>query len=165
VAGLIRAFKLIATKVPHKLVLQGRRDSIYAAELEIMVKKLDLEDRVIFLGYVPLEHLPYLYSRAAIFVTVSLTEGFGLPPLEAMACGTLVVASRASSLPEVGGDAGILVDPNDTGQIAEALLRVIEDSELHAELSQKAVKRAALFSWSKTATQTLELLQSVAKGK
>jgi len=145
--------------------LQGRRDSVYAAELETLVRELDLEGRVVFLGYVPLNHLPYLYSGATVFVTVSLSEGFGLPPLEAMACGTPVVASRASSLPEVVGDAGILVDPNDTEQIAEALLRVIEHPALRAELSQKAVKRAALFSWSTTARQTLEVLQSVAKGK
>ena len=76
-----------------------------------------------------------------------------------------MVASRMSALPEVVGDAGILVDPNDTEQIAEALLRVIEHPALRAELSQKAVKRAALFSWSATARQTLEVLQSVAKGK
>lgn len=165
VARLIQAFKLIASKVPHQLVLQGRRDSVYAAKLETLVRELDLEGRVVFLGYVPLNHLPYLYSGATVFVTVLLSEGFGLPPLEAMACGTPVVASRASSLPEVVGDAGILVDPNDTEQIAEALLRVIEHQALRAELSQKAVKRAALFSWSTTARQTLEVLQSVTKGK
>jgi len=96
---------------------------------------------------------------------VSLSEGFGLPPLEAMSCGTPVVASRVSSLPKVVGDAGILVDLNDTEQIAEALLPVIEHPALRAELSQKAVKRAALFSWSTTARQTLEVLQSVAMGK
>ena len=165
VARLIQAFKLIASKVPHQLVLQGRRDSMHAAELEALVRELDLEGRVVFLGYVPLNHLPYLYSGATVFVTVSLSEGFGLPPLEAMACGTPVVASRVSSLPEVVGDAGILVDPNDTEQIAEALLRVIEHPALRAELSQKAVKRAALFSWSTSARQTLEVLQSVARGK
>ena len=165
VARLIQAFKLIASKVPHQLVLQGRRDSVHAAELETLVRELDLEGRVVFVGYVPLNHLPCLYSGATAFVTVSLSEGFGLPPLEAMACGTPVVASRVSSLPEVVGDAGILVDPNDTEQIAEALLRVIEHPALRAELSQKAVKRAALFSWSATARQTLELLQSVAKSK
>lgn len=165
VARLIQAFKLIASKVPHQLVLQGRRDSVHAAELETLVMELGLADRVVFLGYVPLNHLPYLYSGATVFVTVSLSEGFGLPPLEAMACGTPVVASKASSLPEVVGDAGILVDPDDTEQIAEALLQVIEHQALRAELSQKAVKRAGLFSWSTTARQTLKVLQSVAKGK
>jgi len=165
VARLIQAFKLIAAKVPHQLVLQGRRDSIHTAELETLVRELDLEGRVVFLGYIPLNNLPYLYSGATVFVTVSLSEGFGLPPLEAMACGTPVVASRTSSLPEVVGDAGILVDPNDTEQIAEALLRVIEHPALRTELSQKAMKRAALFSWCTAARQTLEVLQSVAKGK
>jgi len=163
IARLIRAFGLIAPKVPHQLVLQGRRDPVYAAELETLVRELNLEGKVVFLGYVPLNHLPYLYSGATVFVTVSLSEGFGLPPLEAMACGTPVVASRVSSLPEVVGDAGILADPNDTEQIAEVLLQVIKHPALRAELAQKGVKRAALFSWSKTARQTLEVLQSVAK--
>ncbi len=165
VATLIRAFGLIASKVPHQLVLQGRRDSKYAADLETMVAKLGLEGRVVFLGYVPLNHLPYLYSGATVFATVSLSEGFGLPPLEAMACGTPVVASKTSSLPEVVGDAGILVDPNDAEQIAEALLGVIEHPDLRAELSRKALNRAALFSWNKTARQTLEVLQSVARDR
>jgi len=165
IARLIRAFRLIASKVPHQLALQGKLDSTYAAELKTLVRELDLEGKVVFLGYVPMNHLPYLYSGATVFVIVSLSEGFGLPPLEAMACGTPVVASRVTSLPEVVGDAGILVDPNDTEQIAEALLRVIEHPALRTELSQKAVKQAASFSWSTAARQTLEVLQSVAKGK
>jgi len=85
--------------------------------------------------------------------------------LEAMACGTPVVASNTSSLPEVVGNAGILVDPNDTEQIAEALLQIIEHPELHEELSQKSLKRAAQFSWSTTAKQTLEVLKSVSRNK
>ena len=163
VAKLIQAFRLIAPKIPHRLVLQGRRDSEYAAQLETLIKELDLEGRVVLLGYVLRSHLPYLYSGASVFVTVSLSEGFGLPPLEAMACGTPVVASKTSSLPEVVGDAGILVDPNNTEQIAQALLEVIEHPELRGDLSRKAVRRAALFSWSKTAKQTLEVLKAVAK--
>ena len=165
VASLIRAFHLISSKVPHRLVLEGRRDTAHAAELETLVRELGLEGRVVFLGYVPLNHLPYLYSGATVFVTVSLSEGFGLPPLEAIACGTPVVASRVSSLPEVVGDAGILVEPNDIEQIAQVLLRMIEDSALRAEFSRKALKRAAVFSWSMTARQTFEVLQSVVKSK
>jgi glycosyltransferase involved in cell wall biosynthesis len=165
VVRLVWAFRRIASTIPHQLVLQGRCNPKYAAQLETLIRELGLEDRVVFPGYVPLSHIPYLYSGASTFVTVSLSEGFGLPPLEAMACGTPVIASKTSSLPEVVGDAGILVDPNDTEQIAEALLRVIKDSELRADLSQKALKRAALFSWDKTAKQTLEVLQTVVKGK
>ena len=163
-ARLIRAFGLIASEIPHVLVLQGRHTP-YTAYLEALARELKLEDRVVFLGYVPLRDLPYLYSGACVFVTVSLSEGFGLPPLEAMACGTPVVAAKASSLPEVVADAGILVDPNDTDEIAEALLRVIKNPELRAELSRKAVERAALFSWNRTAAETLEVLQAAAKGK
>ena len=165
VAKLVQAFRLIASKIPHQLVLQGRRDSEYATQLETLINELDLEGRVAFLGYVPRSHLPYLYSGASVFVTVSLSEGFGLPPLEAMACGTPVVASNTSSLPEVVGDAGILVDPNNTEQIAQALLKIIEHPELRCDFSQKALERSALFSWGKTAKQTLELLKAVAKGK
>lgn len=163
VAKLVQAFRLIASKIPHQLVLQGRRDSECAAHLDTLVRELDLEGRVVFLGYVPQEHLSCLYSGASVFVTVSLSEGFGLPPLEAMACGTPVVVSRTSSLPEVVGDAGILVDPNNTEQIAQALLKIIEHPELHDDLSRKAVRRSALFSWSETAKQTFEILEAVAK--
>lgn len=164
VARLIEAFALIAADIPHQLVLQGGSDSKYAAYLEEMIKERGLEQRVVFPGYVPLDHLPYLYGGASVFATVSLSEGFGLPPLEAMACGTPVIASRTSSLPEVVGDAGILVDPENPEEIAEAMLRIINDPELRAELSRKAVERAASFSWSKAAEQTLEVLRSVAKG-
>ncbi len=165
VARVIQAFSLIASKVPHQLVLQGRRDSRYAAYLEALIKELSVERRVVFLGYVPLNCLPHLYSGASVFVTASLSEGFGLPPLEAMACGTPVIASGTSSLPEVVGDAGILVHPDNPEEIAEAMLRVINHPELRAELSQKAVRQAALFSWSTAASQTLEVLHSIAKGK
>ncbi|MEA3442838.1 MAG: glycosyltransferase family 1 protein [Chloroflexota bacterium] len=163
VARLIQAFRLIASEIPHQLVLQGKQNLEYAAHLNILIDKLYLEGRVVFPGYVPLNHLPHLYAGASVFVSVSLSEGFGLTPLEAMACGTPVVASNISSLPEIVGDAGILVDPNNTEQIAEAILKVIKDSELRTNLSQKAIKRAALFSWDKTAKQTLEVLKAVAK--
>jgi len=163
VARLIQAFRLIASEIPHQLVLQGKQNLEYAAHLNILISKLHLEGRVVFPGYVPLNHLPHLYAGASVFVSVSLSEGFGLTPLEAMACGTPVVASNISSLPEIVGDAGILVDPNNTEQIAEAILKVIKDSELRTNLSQKAIKRAALFSWDKTANQTLEVLKAVAK--
>jgi glycosyltransferase involved in cell wall biosynthesis len=165
VARLVEAFALIADKVPHKLVLQGRRDHPYAKELEAMIEKRGLSERVVFPGYVPIELLPQLYGRADAYATVSLSEGFGLPPLEAMACGTPVIASKTTSLPEVVGDAGILVDPEDTQEIADALLRVATDNALRAELSQRALKRADTFSWSKAAEETLGVLKSVAKGR
>lgn len=165
IARLIEAFNLIALNIPHKLVLQGKADSRYMADLKLIINKSKLQDRVVFLGYVSSEYLPHLYCAATAFTLVSLKEGFGLPVLEAMACGTPVVASNTSSLPEVVGNAGILVDPNDTEQIAEALLQIIEHPELRAELSQKSLKRAAQFSWSTTAKQTLEVLQSVSRDK
>lgn len=164
VARLIEAFSLMADKIPHQLVIQGRRNPKYSTELDAMIKERGLEQRVVFPGYVPLDLLPGLYCGATIFAYVSLSEGFGLPPLEAIACGTPVIASKTSSLPEVVGDAGILVDPENTEEIAEAMLQVIKNPELRMELSLKALKRADIFSWSKTARETLEVLQSVAKG-
>jgi glycosyltransferase involved in cell wall biosynthesis len=165
VARLVEAFGLIADKIPHKLVLQGRRNPEFADLLDGMIQERGLEERVVFPGYIPLEHLPQLYGGADVFTFVSLSEGFGLPPLEAMACGTPVIASNTSSLPEVVGDAGILVNPVSPEEIAEAILHVVNDAELRAELSQKALERAATFSWAKAARETLDVLQSVAKGR
>ena len=164
VARLVEAFSLIADRVPHRLVLQGRRGADYAAYLERLIAERGLEGRVLFPGYIPIEQLPQLYSGASAFVTVSLSEGFGLPPLEAMACGTPVIASNTSSLPEVVGDAGILVDPGSPQQIADAMLRVIEDEAHRDELSRRAVEQASRFSWRRAAEQTLGVLRSEARG-
>jgi glycosyltransferase involved in cell wall biosynthesis len=121
----------------HQLVIGGglgwRYEGIFSR-----VTELSLEDRISFLNYVPEEHLPALYTLADVFVFPSLYEGFGLPPLEAMACGTPVVASDTSSLPEVIGDAGLMVPAQDTGALAEAIKRTLEDSDL---------SRVTRFSW------------------
>ena len=105
--------------------------------------------------------LPSLFSAAAAFVFPSLYEGFGLPPLEAFACGTPVVAVRASAVPEVVGDAGILVEPGDAEALAEALGAIHDLPELAAELRSKGHKRAALFSWPRAARETLAIYQEV----
>jgi alpha-1,3-rhamnosyl/mannosyltransferase len=107
-----------------------------------------------FLGPVTSGDLPALYSGALLFVFPSLAEGFGLPPLEAMACGAPVVCSRASSLPEVVGDAGLLFDPADTAALQAALQRALADSGLRQELRQRGQARAAQFTWRATAEQT-----------
>ena len=109
------------------------------------------------LGYIPDEVLPFLYGGASIFVYPSLYEGFGLPPLEAMACGTPVLVSDRSSLPEVVSDAGLLSDPFDIDQMASLMLRVIESSETRRSLQIKGIERAAQFSWKKCADQTIEV--------
>jgi glycosyltransferase involved in cell wall biosynthesis len=119
-------------------------ESVRAAGLEAYVK---------FLGYVNDADLPALYSHAAAFAMPSLYEGFGLPILEAMACGTPVVTSRVSSLPEAAGEAALLVDPTDTGALADALRRVLSDSDLRHRLIERGLRHVAPFVWERTAEQ------------
>ncbi|MCD6291413.1 MAG: glycosyltransferase family 4 protein [Anaerolineae bacterium] len=137
-----------------QLVVAGAKgwyyDTIFAR-----VHALDLADRVWFPGYIPAAELPGWYRAAEVFIYPSLYEGFGLPPLEAMACGTPVITSNTSSLPEVVGDAALTVDPHDTEAIAEALARLLEDAELRQQLSEAGLARARLFSWEKTARETV----------
>ena len=116
------------------------------------------------LGYVPDEALPALYSGARVFVYPSLYEGFGLPPLEAMACGAPVIVSNRSSLPEVVGDAGLQVDALDVDGLAEAMSQVIEDDALHTALQQRGIERAKDFSWRRCAEETLAVYRRVVTG-
>ena len=118
------------------------------------MEALGLENAVHFLGPVPEADLPVLYAGAAVFVFPSLYEGFGLPPLEAMACGTPVVTSNTSNLPEVVGDAGIMVAPRDVRALAEAMERVLMDEHLRAKLRTKGVERAKQFTWERAAQET-----------
>jgi glycosyltransferase involved in cell wall biosynthesis len=122
-----------------------------------LVEESNLGSHVIFPGYVPSDELPAFYSAADLFVFPSLYEGFGLPPLEAMACGTPVVASNASALPEVVGDAALMVDPYSVAALADGMRRVLADPALQAALQARGLKRAAEFSWTRTALQTLEV--------
>jgi len=150
-------------KVEVKLVVVGRRGWL-SEKVLTLVDELKLTDDVLFLGRVTVEDLLHLYNAAQLLVQPSFYEGFGLPPLEAMACGTPVVVSNVSSLPEVVGDAGLLVDPEDVSELTVAIWRVLTDEALRAELIAKGLKRAQCFSWEKTARQTLALYQRVGKG-
>lgn len=120
-----------------------------------------LPPRVHLTGRVPDEFLPTLYSGALVFTYPSLYEGFGLPPLEAMACGTPVLTSNVTSLPEVVGDAGLLVDPYDVEAIAHGICRLVGDSALREELKRKGLERAKQFTWERTADLTWQVLQGV----
>ncbi len=131
------------------------------SELDQAVAAHGLRDVVIATGYVPAEDLPAIYSAATVFAYPSLYEGFGLPPLEAMACGTPVVVGDTSSLPEVVGDAALLVDPRDTGAIAAAIARLLDDPALRERLRQAGFARAAMFSWRETARRTVEVYDTV----
>ncbi len=156
-AVLLRAISLAARECKDVLFVKVGRPQWKGAreELERNIRELNLEGLVLFRDYVPEDELPLLYNRADVFVFPSLYEGFGLPPLEAMACGCPVVAANSSSLPEVVGDAGILVAPEDEEEMAAAICRVLGDEELHAELSRRGLQRASLFTWEETARKTL----------
>src|SRR5207247_8189136 len=130
-------------------------------EEEAAVEALGLIGRVHFTGYVPQADLSALYNAASVFVFPSLHEGFGLPALEAMACGTPVVTSDRSSLPEVVGEAALLVDPLDTGALAAAITRLFADEGLARELRERGLARARLFSWEKTARAVQAVLAEV----
>jgi glycosyltransferase involved in cell wall biosynthesis len=143
-----------------KLLIIGDEISKLPA-LRRAVHKHKLHKHVRFLGYQPDDTLAVLYRLAEVFVFPSLYEGFGLPPLEAMACGTPVVTSNVSSLPEVTGDAAVLVDPYEVESIAEGMQRVLTDAALSAELRAKGIARAREFSWERSVGRTRELYQEV----
>ncbi len=129
------------------------------------LRDLGLEGRVRFLGYVPDEDLPALYSAAAVFTFPSLYEGFGLPPLEAMACGTPAVVSDASSLPEIVGDAGLRVPPDRPADWAAALAAVLSNESLRSHLREAGFRQAARFCWSETARRTVEIYEKVLRSR
>ena len=143
-----------------RLVIVGARKWKFSPIFET-VQRLGLEPHVTFTGYVADEHLPALYAGADLFAFPSLYEGFGLPVLEAMACGTPVVTSNSSSLPEVAGDAAILVDPYSVQEIAQAMRRILADPELAQDLRERGLARAAQFSWERTARETIAVYEKV----
>lgn len=157
---LLRAFRQLLDdyKPEVQLVIAGRRGWLFE-DVFSLVDELKLSEDVLFLGRVPVEDLPPLYTAARLFAYPSTYEGFGLPPLEAMACGTPVVVSNVSSLPEVVGDAALMVAPDDIPGLTVALWRGLTDEAQRAELIAKGFRRAKCFSWEKTARQTLAVYQ------
>ena len=159
---LIRAYGLLYQRnrdVPA-LVLAGKKGWLYD-EIFRAVTELQLEKKVLFLGYIDIKDIPKLMCGAVAFVYPSLYEGFGLPPLEAMSCGTPVIASNAASIPEVVGDAGILVDPKNEEEIADALGRICTDSQLGKQLRNAGLQRAKEFSWEESAKQVVASIRSM----
>lgn len=150
---LIEAYSAVKREKPEEtpvLVIAGRKGWMYDTIFE-KVQKSSLQDSIIFTGYVEDKDVPVLMKGALIFLFPSLYEGFGLPVLEAMACGTPVLTSTVSSLPEVAGDSCLLVDPYSLNEITGAIKRLIEDDDLRYELSQKGLARCSKFSWEATA--------------
>jgi glycosyltransferase involved in cell wall biosynthesis len=148
----------------HSLVLAGQQDSFFQPVLA-RVRELKLENNISFPGYVAAEDVPTFYNAAEVFIYPSLYEGFGLPLMEAMACGIPVITSRGSSLDEVAGDAAVLVDPLDELSISEALKNVLNDSELRTRLSVAGLRRSRLFTFENAARQTLDVYERVLGAK
>jgi glycosyltransferase involved in cell wall biosynthesis len=165
-SALLRAFALLVNRRPQaRLVIAGKlpgRDSLLFPDPRRLVKELRAEERVIFTGWVPEEDKPALLSGAVAFVFPSLYEGFGLPAAEALACGTPVITSNRSSLPEVVGKGGILVEPTDVEALAEAMEVLLVDEALRAGLRQGALGQATRFSWRQAALGTLAVYRKVA---
>jgi len=149
------------TNLIHKLLICGFKEINYFSALKEHINRLNLNNDVIFLNYVTDNDLVYLYNAAEIFVFPSFYEGFGLPVLEAMACGSPVVSSSVSSLPEVIGDAGILVNPASPDELADSINKILINKELRESLHQKSLARASLFSWDKTAKGTIEVYKEL----
>jgi glycosyltransferase involved in cell wall biosynthesis len=150
VQSLLQSTLVIAGKA------QWRESEIFQS-----VRDRGLEDAVILPGYVDDADLPALYSAATVFVYPSLYEGFGLPPLEAMACGTPVISSNAASLPEVVSDAALTIDPTDIDALAQALVEVLSSPERQEDLRQRGLRRVAQFSWDRCAAETLSVYREV----
>jgi glycosyltransferase involved in cell wall biosynthesis len=162
IESLLESFAAVSADVPHTLVIAGPKawgyDSVRATHA-----RLALGDRVRFLEYVrPDEHLPALYQSADLLALVSHYEGFGLPPLEAMQSGCPVIVADNSSMPEVVGEAGIIVPATDTGAIAEAIGRVLTDTELRDYMSRAGIEQAKRFSWTECARRTAQVYRELA---
>lgn len=161
---LLEAFARVRALAPDLTLALAGPVEPPSAPLEPLIARLGLEGAVRLMGYVPTADLPALYSAALAVVYPSLYEGFGLPVVEAMACGAPVVAGNTSSLPEVAGDAALLVDPLDTEALTQAIRSVVESRELRAHLSRAGGERAASFRWEETARRTLEVYRMAAGG-
>jgi len=156
IIGLIEAFsKLISYyKSDIKLVIAGNKGISYNLYKKRAID-LNIEDKVIFPGFIPMEHLPYLYNAAKLFVYPSYYEGFGLPPIEAMACGVPVIASNVTSIPEILEDSAILINPYDIDELCSSMYNALEDTNLRATLICKGLVKASNLSWLDTGRKTL----------
>lgn len=166
ILGLIDSFNKLITlyKKPLSLVIAGKRGESYSTYKE-HTEKLNISDRVLFPGFISIEHLPYIYNAAKLFVYPSFYEGFGLPPIEAMACGVPVITSNTTSLPEVVGKGALLIDPLNKTDLCHAMLNVLLDNTLKNKLISSGIKRASELSWKKTAKNTINIYNKIAGKK
>jgi glycosyltransferase involved in cell wall biosynthesis len=164
---LFEAFAILRKEFPELLLVKvgvAGRTREYRQEIIRKLDSLRIAQAVIFVEYVSELDLAYYYSSAALLAYPSLYEGFGFPPLEAMACGCPAVTSDTSSLPEVVGEAGIMFNPYNTDSLVEAMRKVLTDSELRDDMVRKGLEQAKKFSWERTARETQEVYNKVASG-
>jgi glycosyltransferase involved in cell wall biosynthesis len=157
--SLLRTFNQIKNDIFHDIVIVGKKEGFITGDRYVMETAESLGNRVFFTGLVSQDKLEQYFINAEIFVFPSLYEGFGLPPLEAMACGCPVISSNAASLPEVCGDAVLYIDPHSPEDIAEKIRQVLSDDSLRNELKRKGLERAREFSWEKCADEFWEIIK------
>ena len=162
IIGLIEAFSLLKEKYskPLKLIILGSKGISYE-KYKKKAEDLNISSEVIFPGFIPLKDMPIFYNLSKIFVYPSFYEGFGLPPLEAMACGTPVIASNLTSIPEVVGDAALTVNPEDINSLKENMFNILNNKELYLELVDKSILHSSSFSWKNTADLTIDAYKSM----
>lgn len=161
--SLLEAMVLLQVeyRLDTPLVIVGKTDSFHFPELEKRILELELTDRIHFPGFIPTVDLPAIYNLAAVFVFPSMYEGFGLPPLEAMKCGTPTIVSNTSSLPEVAGSSAIICDPRDIESLAESMHGILSSIEIAEDMKKKGIIRAMDFSWKKCARETLDVYKKL----
>lgn len=162
ILGLLNSFSLLLPKLKKdtKLVIAGSKGKSY----DIYKKRaqdLHIDDKVIFPGFISMDHIPFMYNACELFVYPSFYEGFGLPPIEAMACGVPVIASNATSIPEIVKDSTLLVNPYDVNDLSEKMYNALLDNNLRQSLITKGLKRASTLTWEHTAASTLSAYQNI----
>lgn len=160
---LLNSFSKLKAKIPNiKLLKVGTPNYLFVRKkLLKQIEALNLQNNVIFTGYVSEAELADIYNAVDLFVFPSLYEGFGIPPLEAMACGTPVITSNTSSLPEVVGDAAIQADPYNVEDFAEKMYEVLQNDDLKEEMIKKGLRRSKMFSWDSSAKKTLKVYKEL----
>jgi len=161
--ALVDAFGKICDKIPHDLVIVGKKEGFITGDHTIQEKSKEFKDRIIFTGVVSDQELKQYFVQSDVFVFPSLYEGFGFPPLEAMAAGTPVVSSNAASIPEICGNAVLYFNPYDIDQTANRILKMLNDDSMKKEYIIKGKKRAKLYNWNNTSKQTINIIQELIK--
>lgn len=165
VLRMIRAFAALPNCLDYEFWLVGSEDKRYTPQVKALILELGLEKNILLKDYVSQQDLPEIINQAIALVFTTLWEGFGLPVLEAMACGTPVITSNQSSLPEVAGDAALLVDPNNVQQIGDAMQAIATQSQLRSKLRAQGLAQSTKFSWEKTGNKTANLLKQFIRSR